>query len=64
MSRYLDVEIDIAVERVAKRHAAAWKWPLERAFERANGSDRKNMELVKSSRGFADKTIKSVSISE
>jgi hypothetical protein len=44
MSRYLDVEIDIAVERVAKWHAAAWKWPLERAFERANGSDRKNME--------------------
>mmetsp|Transcript_19608 Transcript_19608/g.32247 ORF Transcript_19608/g.32247 Transcript_19608/m.32247 type:complete len:225 (+) Transcript_19608:397-1071(+) len=43
---FLDIDLDTAVERVAKRNAAAWNWTYEKTMERVKKSDFLNMKLV------------------
>ena len=43
---FLSVDLDVAKSRLAKRHAQAWDWPIERAMHRVEDSDYHNMVLV------------------
>lgn len=58
---FVDVDIDIAMERVLKRHISTGNTP-EIAKQRIRYNDRPNAELVLKSKKHADLIIKSVSL--
>jgi len=41
-SWFLNADIDVAMDRVVRRHMQSWNWPEERARERAEKNDRPN----------------------
>jgi pantothenate kinase len=43
---FLDIPIEVAIERLAKRHMKAWGFSHEQAMDRINQSDGLNAELV------------------
>jgi pantothenate kinase len=51
---FLDTPMDVAMERVVKRHMLAWHWTREAAEDRVAGNDRFNAETVQQSRAYAD----------
>lgn len=55
---FLDVPIDIATERLAKRHMAAWGFSHEQAMNRIQQSDGLNAELVLSTKNQANWLIR------
>lgn len=60
-SWFVDVHMDVAVERLAQRHMRAWGWDYERARERAELNDRRNMETIRAhGRDSADRFIPSL----
>ncbi|KAI3526660.1 hypothetical protein L1887_05920 [Cichorium endivia] len=58
---FVDVDIDVAMERVLKRHISTGNTP-EKAKQRINYNDRPNAELVFKSKKNADLVIKSVAL--
>lgn len=54
---YLDTGMDVAMERLAKRHMAAWGFNREQALERLATNDRLNANIVLQSRERADKLV-------
>ncbi|AWY00023.1 hypothetical protein A8139_08455 [Marinomonas primoryensis] len=55
---FLDIPLDIAIERLAQRHMNAWGLSHEQAMDRINQSDGLNAELVASYKNQADWLIK------
>lgn len=55
---FVDTAVDVAMERVVRRHVAAGRTP-EEAVTRADGNDRPNGELVWASREAADVIVPS-----
>jgi pantothenate kinase len=55
---FLDIPLDIAIERLAQRHMKVWGFSHEQAMQRINQSDRLNAELVARYRNQADWLIK------
>jgi pantothenate kinase len=51
---YLDTPVEIAMERLARRHMRAWGWTRADAESRIAANDRLNAEIVAASRPFAD----------
>ncbi|MBU2319593.1 MAG: hypothetical protein KJ609_13670 [Gammaproteobacteria bacterium] len=51
---FLDIPIEIAIERLAKRHMKAWGFSHEQAMDRINQSDGLNAELVATYKNQAD----------
>ncbi|WP_421849708.1 hypothetical protein [Marinomonas sp.] len=51
---FLDIPIEVAIERLAKRHMKAWGFSHERAMDRINKSDGLNAELVATYKNQAD----------
>lgn len=51
---FLDVPLDVSIERLAQRHMAAWGMSHEQAMERIMQNDGRNAELVESSKGRAN----------
>jgi len=51
---FLDVPIEIAMNRVVKRHMKAWNLSEEEAREKADSNDRKNCTFISSGRKSAD----------
>ena len=49
--------MDVAMERLAKRHMAAWGFNREQALERLATNDRLNANIVLQSRVRADKLV-------
>lgn len=58
---YLDVDLAVAKQRLASRHAAAWNWSLERAMERVEDSDYLNMLLIVDTAKRADEILQELS---
>lgn len=55
---FLDIPVDVAIERLAKRHMQAWGFSHEQAMNRINQSDGLNAELVATYKGQADWLLK------
>jgi pantothenate kinase len=55
---YLDTSMDVAMERLIKRHMTSWGFSRERALERLAINDRLNADIVLQSRERADWLIK------
>jgi pantothenate kinase len=51
---YLDTSMDVAMERLVKRHMAAWGFSREQALDRLAMNDRLNADIVLQSRERAD----------
>lgn len=51
---YLDTPMDVAMERLVKRHMASWGFSREQALERLSMNDRLNADIVLQSRKLAD----------
>jgi pantothenate kinase len=51
---YLDTSMDVAMERLVKRHMASWGFSREQALDRVAINDRLNADIVLQSRGRAD----------
>jgi pantothenate kinase len=51
---YLDTSIDVAMERLVKRHMASWGFSREQALDRLAMNDRLNADIVLQSRERAD----------
>jgi len=51
---YLDTPLDVALDRLAGRHRAAWGLTREAAEQKIAANDRLNAEIVARSRTFAD----------
>jgi pantothenate kinase len=51
---YLDVPLDVALQRLAARHQAAWGMTPEQAWERIAANDRLNADVVMACRARAD----------
>ncbi|WP_111639595.1 nucleoside/nucleotide kinase family protein [Marinomonas shanghaiensis] len=51
---FLDVPVDVAIERLAKRHMKAWNFNHQQAMERIHQSDGLNAELVATYKDQAD----------
>jgi pantothenate kinase len=51
---YLDTSMDVAMERLVKRHMVAWGFSREQALDRLAMNDRLNADIVLQSRGRAD----------
>jgi pantothenate kinase len=51
---YLDTSMDVAMERLVKRHMASWAMSREQALDRLAINDRLNAEIVQQSRARAD----------
>ncbi|GAB4115306.1 MAG: nucleoside/nucleotide kinase family protein [Roseiflexaceae bacterium] len=51
---FLDTPLDLALDRLARRHMAAWGWDRAAAEHRIATNDRINAELVQASRDQAD----------
>jgi pantothenate kinase len=51
---YLDTPMDVAMERLVKRHMASWDFSRERALDRLAINDRLNADIVLQSRERAD----------
>ncbi|MBU1294501.1 MAG: hypothetical protein KJ868_02120 [Gammaproteobacteria bacterium] len=51
---FLDIPVEIAIERLAKRHMKAWGFSHEQAMDRINQSDGLNAELVATYKNQAD----------
>jgi pantothenate kinase len=61
---FLFCDLDIATERLVKRHMKVWGISQEEARVRATGNDYVNGQLVQETRGNADLILQSVCISE
>jgi pantothenate kinase len=48
---FLQCSLPTAKRRLAARHMAAWDWPLEKAMERVEDNDARNMVLIAQSPG-------------
>ena len=59
---FLDIPVEIAIERLAKRHMKAWGFSHEQAMDRINQSDGLNAELVATYKNQADSVIKSLKL--
>ena len=55
---FLDIPVEVAIERLAKRHMKAWGFSHEQAMARINQSDGLNAELVAKYRNQADWLIR------
>lgn len=55
---FLDIPLDIAIERLAQRHMKAWGFSHEQAMERIHQSDGLNAKLVASYQHQADWLLK------
>lgn len=51
---YLDTSMDVAMERLVKRHMASWGFSREQALDRLAMNDRLNADIVLETRQFAD----------
>jgi pantothenate kinase len=51
---YLDTRMDVAMERLVKRHMASWDFSREQALDRLAINDRLNADIVLQSRERAD----------
>jgi pantothenate kinase len=51
---YLDTSMDVAMERLVKRHMASWGFSREQALDRLAMNDRLNADIVLQSRERAD----------
>ena len=51
---YLDTSMDVAMERLVKRHMASWEFSREQALDRLAMNDRLNADIVLQSRELAD----------
>ena len=51
---YLDTSMDVAMERLVKRHMASWVFSREQALDRLAMNDRLNADIVLQSRERAD----------
>ena len=51
---YLDTSMDVAMERLVKRHMASWGFTREQALDRLAMNDRLNADIVLQSRERAD----------
>lgn len=51
---FLDIPVEVAIERLAKRHMKAWNFTHEQAMDRINQSDGLNAELVATYKDQAD----------
>ncbi|NLQ18192.1 hypothetical protein HGG82_11240 [Marinomonas sp. M1K-6] len=51
---FLDIPVDVAIERLAKRHMAAWGFSHQQAMERIQLNDGLNAKQVESSKKQAD----------
>lgn len=51
---YLDTSMDVAMERLVKRHMASWEFSREQALDRLAMNDRLNADIVLQSRERAD----------
>jgi pantothenate kinase len=54
---YLDIDQPTAKERLAQRHSKAWNWPIERARNRVEASDKLNMDIIEPTKMYADQVI-------
>eukprot|EP00965_Chrysotila_dentata_P239488 6203133-Pleurochrysis_carterae.AAC.2 len=59
---FVDTPVEIARDRVAIRNAAAWNWPLERAYKRTDENDVVNMRIVADTKVFATRVLRSEDI--
>lgn len=55
---FLDIPLDVSIERLTHRHMRVWGFSHEQAIERINQSDVLNAELVLSTKGRADWLLK------
>ncbi|SHF50203.1 Panthothenate kinase [Marinomonas polaris DSM 16579] len=51
---FLDIPVEVAIKRLAKRHMKAWGFSHQQAMDRINQSDGLNAELVSTYKGQAD----------
>eukprot|EP01006_Ploeotia_vitrea_P062904 TRINITY_DN84602_c0_g1_i1.p1 TRINITY_DN84602_c0_g1~~TRINITY_DN84602_c0_g1_i1.p1 ORF type:complete len:225 (-),score=20.58 TRINITY_DN84602_c0_g1_i1:338-1012(-) len=61
-SLFLDCDMEVAMERLAKRHMASWNFTREQADNRINTNDRLNAELVLTTKQNATQILKSVTV--
>ena len=54
---YLDTSMDVAMERLVKRHMASWGFSREQALDRLAMNDRLNADIVLQSRERADRLV-------
>ncbi len=54
---YLDTSMEVAMERLVKRHMASWGFSREQALERLAMNDRLNADIVLQSRERADRLV-------
>jgi len=54
---YLDTPMNVAMERLVKRHMASWGFSREQALDRLAMNDRLNADIVLQSRARADKLV-------
>ena len=54
---YLDVPMEVAMQRLVNRHMAAWGLSPEQAFARLAVNDRLNADIVAQTRGWADRLM-------
>jgi pantothenate kinase len=54
---FLSVDLRVAKQRLAARHAQVWNWPLERAMRRVEESDYLNMVLINTTMDRANEVI-------
>ena len=57
---FLNVELDVATSRVARRHMKAWNWDMTKALDRARRNDFTNALLVESTKSAADLIVQSI----
>ncbi|KAH9260467.1 hypothetical protein BASA81_001637 [Batrachochytrium salamandrivorans] len=54
---FLQIDLQVAKQRLARRHSQAWNWSLEAALQRVEQSDYANMVLVQTTKPLADKVV-------
>lgn len=54
---FIATPIEVACERLARRHQQAWGWPLEECIERVKNSDLLNMHIILENKIQPDKVI-------
>lgn len=54
---YLDIPMDVAMQRLVNRHMVTWSLSQEQALARLAVNDRLNADIVLQTRGLADKLI-------
>jgi pantothenate kinase len=59
---YLSCDRDVCIKRLARRHMKAWNIPLEKAMERAQGSDTVNGDLCDTTQSNADLVLHSIEV--